>query len=60
LEHVIFEHPIGCLCCPNGIWVRLNGSFCDWPADPQLPLTLILVDDAGEIVMVETEEYCAQ
>lgn len=60
LEHVIFEHPIGCLCCRNGLRIRLTGSFCDWPADWKLPLTLILTDDDGMIVMVETEEYCAQ
>ena len=61
LEHVTFEHGIGCACCADGVGpIRRSGSFSDWPADWCLPLSLILTSGDDDIVVVETEELSAQ
>ena len=54
LEHTVFEHG-------GADHVTPIASFVDWPADWRLPLSLILTSgDDEDIVVVETEEYCAQ
>ncbi len=54
LEHIVFEHGI------DADHVTPITSFCNWPADWRLPLSLILTSGDEDIVVVETEEYCAQ
>lgn len=56
LEHVIFEHGLGCECCADGVGPIAAGSFSNWPADWRCPLTLVLTAGNGSILIMESEE----